>query len=93
MKINPMNGYIVVEINKEVETIRNGLYLGATSVTIPNTGKVVAVHKDSPQLKIGDEVMFIKHSGTGYKEDELNSESREFKVIKETEILGTIDAS
>lgn len=93
MKLNPLNNNVVILIDNQVEEARNGILLAPTASVIakPNVGKVVAVHPDNPIVKVGDEVMYLKHSGTGFKEDALVKDSPEYKVISERDILGIVE--
>lgn len=93
MKLNPLNNNVVILIEKEVEEARNGILLAPTVTVIakPNTGKIVAVHPNNPTVQVGQKVMYLKHSGTGFKEDALDKESPEYKVISEKDILGIVE--
>lgn len=92
MKLNPLNNNVVILIDNEVQEVRNGIILANPTVTAkPNVGKVVAVHNNSPIVQVGDQVMYLKHSGTGFKEDALVKESPEYKVISEKDILGIVE--
>lgn len=92
MKLNPLNNNVVIKIDKEVEEARNGILLAPTAVIAkPNTGTVVAVHSNNPIVSVGQSVMYLKHSGTGFKEDSLDKDSPEYKVISERDILGIVE--
>jgi co-chaperonin GroES (HSP10) len=92
MKLNPLNNNVVILIDNEVQEVRNGIILANPNVTAkPNVGTVVAVHENSPIVQVGQKVMYLKHSGTGFKEDILEKESPEYKVISERDILGIVE--
>jgi len=92
MKLNPLNNNVVIRVDNEVETVRNGLIITETvAVAKPNVGTVVAVHANNPTVSVGQKVMYLKHSGTTFKEDPLDKNSPEYKVISEKDILGTTE--
>lgn len=93
MKLNPLNNNVVIKIDTTVEEVRNGILLApsATVIAKPNVGVVVAVHPNDPLVQVGQEVMYLKHSGTGFKEDALEKGSPEYKVISEKDILGIVE--
>ena len=92
MKLNPLNSNVVILIDNEVQEVRNGIILANPNVTAkPNVGTVTAVHENSPIVQVGQKVMYLKHSGTGFKEDILEKESPEYKVISERDILGIVE--
>lgn len=92
MKLTPLNNNVVILVDYEVQEVRNGIILANPNVTAkPNVGRVVAVHNNSSIVQVGDQVMYLKHSGTGFKEDPLDKESPEYKVISEKDILGIVE--
>lgn len=92
MKLNPLNSNVVIRIENEVESVRNGIILAETAVVAkPNVGLVVAVHPNNPTVEVGQKVMFLKHSGTGFKEDPLDKNSTEYKVLSDKDILGIVE--
>lgn len=91
MKLNPLNNNVVIEIDSTLEEVsKSGILLAPTATVLakPNIGKVVAVHSNNPIVQVGQEVMFLKHSGTGFKSDPLDKNSPEYKVLSEKDILG-----
>ena len=85
--LKPVNNYLVLEIIKdELEVSVGGLFLGESAQKHPNTGKVVAVSEGST-YEVGQKVMYMKNSGTSFKEDPLEKEDTH-KIIKEEFILG-----
>lgn len=93
MKLNPLNSNIVIKIDTEKVEEVNGILLAPTAAVIakPNIGTVVAVHPNNPIVEVGQKVMFLKHSGTGYKEDPLDKNSPDYKVLSEKDILGIVE--
>lgn len=92
MKLNPLNNNIVIRIENEIVEEVNGIILAPTaSIAKPNIGTVVAVHANSPTVEVGQKVMFLKHSGTGFKDDPLDKNSPEYKVLSDKDILGIVE--
>jgi co-chaperonin GroES (HSP10) len=77
----------VIRVDEDAPTMAGGIHLGGTVANQP-VGTVEAVYRTCTDFKVGDRVFFNKHSGTGYKENELDSKSPEFKIVSEDDILG-----
>ena len=87
MKLKPVNNYLIIEmVNEEIEVSKGGLILGESALSRKDTGRVVAVSEGS-SYEVGQEVMYMKNSGTSFKEDPLAKEDTH-KIIKEEFILG-----
>jgi chaperonin GroES len=81
----PLNDRILLEVNSEVETMKNGLHIPDVSQEKSNIGTVIETHEGSP-LKKGTRVMFQKYSGSVIMVDK-----RELRVISEKDLLGFFD--
>ncbi len=97
MDFKPFGNYILVKPEDKKETTKSGLFIPETSQEAPQQGKVVSVGtgigitdmSGNPipmQTKVGDTVIFPKYSGT-----KITLGGVEFIVLRETEILGTIE--
>ena len=72
MKIQPLGDRIIVKPLEAVEVTKGGIVLPDTAKEKPQEGEVVAVGKgkitdgkvQSPEVKIGDRVLYGKYSGT-----------------------------
>ncbi len=87
MKILPRKPKIVIRLDEEAPAISGGIHL-ATPLSQKPVGTVEAVYQGCEDFAVGDRVFYNKHSGTGYKEDELVKDSPEFKIVNEDDILG-----
>ena len=90
MTIKPLADRVLIE-PKEAETkTASGIFIPDTAKEKPQQGKVVAVgngKKDEPmELKVGDEVLYGKYSGTEVK---LNKE--EYIIVKQSDILAIVE--
>jgi chaperonin GroES len=93
-KIHPLEDRVVIQQIEAEEKTAGGIVLPDTAKEKPQRGKVLAVGPgkllDSGEradigVKVGDEVLFGKYSGTDIKLD-----GEEIKILRETDILAKI---
>ena len=88
MKLKPLADRVLVEPLAAEEKV-GGIYIPDTAKEKPQKGKVVAVGpgtKDNPvTLKVGDDVLYGKYSGT-----ELQHDGGDYLIMKENDILAKI---
>ena len=87
--IKPLADRVLVE-PKEAETkTASGLYIPDTAKEKPQEGKVIAAgpgKKDEPmEVKVGDEVIYGKYSGTEVTVDEVK-----YLIVKQSDILAIL---
>ena len=87
--IRPLSDRVLVE-PKEAETkTASGLYIPDTAKEKPSEGKVLAVgpgKKDEPmEVKVGDEVIYGKYSGTEVTVDDVK-----YLIVKQSDILAIL---
>ena len=96
MKIRPLHDRVVVKRMEEETTSAGGIVIPGSAAEKPQKGEVVAVGNgivtDSGELraldvKVGDQVLFGKYSGT-----EIKVEGDEVLIMKEEDILGVLAA-
>lgn len=93
MNIQPLSDKILVEPTEKEEKTASGIVLPDSAKESPQIGKVLAVGKGKIvegkliplEVKTGDKVIFGKYGG-----DEIKIEGKEYKLIKEEDILGVI---
>ena len=93
MGVKPLGDRVLVEVLEAEEITKGGIVLPDTVKEKPQQAKVVAVGKGkvsdgkviSPEVKVGDVVLFGKYSGT-----ELKLDDRELLMLREDDILGII---
>ena len=89
MKIKPLADRVLVEPSAAETTTASGIIIPDSAQEKPQKGKVVAVGpgtKENPvTLKVGDEILYGKYSGT-----ELKHEGSDFLIMKESDILAKI---
>lgn len=94
MKIKPLGDRILVEQTKAEEKTASGIIIPDSAKEKPQEGKVMAVgtgricdgKRIALEVKTGDKVIFSKYGG-----DEIKIEGKEYKILKEEDILAIID--
>jgi chaperonin GroES len=96
MKIRPLHDRVVVKRMEEERTSAGGIVIPDSAAEKPMKGQVIAVGNgkvsDSGELraldvKVGDQVLFGKYSGT-----EIKIDGDEVLIMREEDILGVIAA-
>lgn len=79
----PLGERVFVSYTEELERTAGGIYVPDSAREKPQRGKVEAVGKDVKTLKVGDQVLFDKYSGT-----KIKIENEDCLILKEEDILG-----
>lgn len=94
MKFKPLRDRVLVKYSEEAEKTAGGLYIPDSAKEKPQKGEIVAVGAgkitddgklQAVAVKVGDTVLFDKYSGSKVTIDDV-----EYLIIKEEDILGTI---
>ena len=95
MNLRPLHDRVVIERLEESETTTSGgIIIPDTAKEKPQRGKVIAVgagafndkgERNKPDVKVGDNVLFGKYSGSDVK-----IEGTEYLIMRENEILAVI---
>ncbi len=97
MKFRPLHDRVVVQRIEAEEKTKGGIIIPDTAKEKPQEGKIVAVGpgvRDSNgtvnplDLKVGDRILFGKWSGSEIKLDGVD-----YLVMKETDVIGVVNAS
>ena len=95
MNIRPLHDRVVIKRMEEERLSAGGIVIPDTATEKPIKGEVIAVGSGkaldngsvrSPQVKVGDKVLFGKYSGTEVKVD-----GNEILVVKEDDILAILN--
>lgn len=93
--LKPLADKIVVKVVAKEEVTKSGIVLPGTAQEKPQEAEVIAVgagrvldngQKVTPEVKVGDRVVFAKYSGTEFK---YNSE--EYLILGERDILAIVE--
>ena len=96
MKIRPLHDRVVVKRMEEERTSAGGIVIPDSAAEKPMKGEVIAVGNGkisesgevrALDVKVGDQVLFGKYSGT-----EIKVEGEEVLIMREEDILGVIAA-
>jgi len=96
MKIRPLHDRVVVKRMEEERTSAGGIVIPDSATEKPVKGEVIAVGNgkasDSGEVrpldvKVGDQVLFGKYSGT-----EIKLDGDDILIMREEDILGVIAA-
>ena len=96
MKIRPLHDRLIVRRKEEERTTAGGIVIPDSATEKPIRGEVLAVGNGkiledgsvrALDVKVGDEVLFGKYSGT-----EVKVEGEELLVMREEDIMGVIES-
>ena len=93
MKLEPLGDRVVLKQLVAEETTKSGIVLPGQNKEKPQQAEVIAVgpggmvdgKEIALQVKVGDQVIFSKYSGTEVKLDD-----EEFIIVKQSDILAII---
>jgi chaperonin GroES len=93
IKIHPLEDRVVILPADEAETMRGPLYIPDTAKEKPTEGEVIAAGpgrfekgaRVPVDLKVGDQVIYGKYSGTTY-----THEGEEYVIIKASDVLAKL---
>ena len=79
----PLGDRIFVTYTEELERTAGGIYVPDSAREKPQRGTVEGVGKEVKTLKVGDQVLFDKYSGT-----KIRIENDDCLILREEDILG-----
>lgn len=89
LKIKPLGTRVVIEVSEAEEKTASGIFIPNTAQEKPQKGLVVAVGKGSKdeamEVKVGDNVLFGKYSGT-----ELKIDGEKYLIMQQSDILAVL---
>lgn len=96
-QLRPLHDRVVIKRAEENEQMIGGLYIPDTAKEKPQQGEVIAVGdgrilEDGTrvplELKVGDQVLFGKYSGTEVKIDD-----EEYLIMRESDVFGVVEGA
>lgn len=87
-KVNfkPLKERVFVSYSEEQERTSGGLYIPDAAKEKPQRGRIEAIGGDVKGVKVGDEVLFDKYSGS-----KISFDGTDYLIIKEEDILGVLE--
>ena len=93
MKLKPLADRVVLVQSKAEEKTQSGIFLAASAQEKPEINEVVEVgpggivdgNEVKMEVKVGDQVIYSKYSGTEVKLDD-----EEYIIVKQSDILAII---
>lgn len=79
----PLGDRVFVTYTEEMERTSGGIYVPESAKEKPQRGSVQAIGKDVKNVKVGDQILFDKYSGSKLKIDD-----EDCLILKEEDILG-----
>jgi chaperonin GroES len=95
--LRPLHDRVVIRRMEEPEQMSGGLYIPDTAKEKPQQGEVIAVGdgrilddgtRVPLDLKVGDQVLFGKYSGT-----EVKIEDEEYLIMRESDVFGVVETA
>ena len=95
MNIKPLGDRVVIKMVEMEETTKSGIILTGAAKEKPQLAQVVAIGPGAVvdgkvvpmEVKVGDQVIYSKYSGTEVKLDD-----EELIIVKQSDILAVIEA-
>lgn len=89
VSFKPLADRVLIEQAAAEEKTASGIIIPDTAKEKPQQGKVIAVGNGKPDepmtVKVGDEVLYGKYSGT-----EIKIDGREYTIMRESDIFGIV---
>ena len=86
LRFKPLKDRVFVTYTEEADKTSGGIYIPDAAKERPQKGKVEAVGSEVKLLKVGQEVLFDKYSGT-----KIDIDGTDYLIIKEEDILGILE--
>ena len=94
MNIRPLGDRVVIKMKETEETTKSGIVLPGTAKEKPQVAEVVAVGPGGVidgkeirmELKVGDNVLISKYSGT-----EVKIDNKEFTIVRQSDVLAVVE--
>lgn len=87
-KVNfkPLKERVFVSYSEEQDRTSGGLYIPDAAKEKPQRGRIEAIGGEVKGVKVGDEVLFDKYSGS-----KISFDGTDYLILKEEDILGVLE--
>jgi chaperonin GroES len=82
----PLGDRVFVTYTEELERTAGGIYVPDSAREKPQRGTIEAAGPDVENVKVGDQILFDKYSGT-----KIKIENDDCLILKEEDILGVFE--
>lgn len=94
MNLQPLHDRVIVKASEPEEVTKGGIILPDSAKEKPQQGEVVAVGPGkvedgqtvTPQVKVGDKVLYGKYSGT-----EVSVEGQDYLIMRESDLFAVVN--
>ncbi|MHB8483487.1 MAG: co-chaperone GroES [Nitrospiria bacterium] len=86
MAFKPLKDKVFVSYSEELEKTAGGLYIPEAAKEKPQKGKIEGIGAEVKSVKVGDQILFDKYSGS-----KINIDGVEYLILKEEDILGIFE--
>ena len=86
VSFRPLKERVFVSYSEEQERTSGGLYIPDAAKEKPQKGRIEAIGAEVKTVKVGDEVLFDKYSGS-----KISFEGTDYLILKEEDILGVLE--
>jgi chaperonin GroES len=83
--ISPLGDFIVAVGKEATNKTASGLFIPNSAAEKPKVAKVVAVGKETKEVKVGDQIVYKAYSHTDVKVD-----GQDYIIVKEEDVLATV---
>lgn len=86
LAFKPLKDRVFVGYSAELEKTAGGIYIPEAAKEKPQKGKIEAIGAEVKSVKVGDQILFDKYSGS-----KINIDNVEYLILKEEDILGIFE--
>ena len=86
VSFRPLKERVFVSYSEEQERTSGGLYIPDAAKEKPQKGRIEAIGAEVKAVKVGDEVLFDKYSGS-----KILFDGTDYLILKEDDILGVLE--
>jgi len=84
----PLGDRVFISYTEELDRTAGGIYVPDSAKEKPQRGTIDAMGPDVENVKVGDQILFDKYSGTKIKID-----NEDCLILKEEDILGVFETA
>ena len=86
LAFKPLKERVFVSYSEELDKTAGGIYIPEAAKEKPQKGKIEGIGAEVKSVKVGDQILFDKYSGS-----KISIDSVEYLILKEEDILGVFE--